>query len=309
MKNLIKKILITGSSGTIGTALCEKLIEKKYEVIGIDKNEPQKEFSNFNFIKFDLTQYPHVIDEKLKEEKNIDLIIHLAANARVLNSILNPNIALENYLTNHFTFEFARVNKIPRMLYASSRETYGDVKELPVSEELAKHTQTKSPYTASKILGESLCYAYNECYNLDFKIARFSNVYGKYDISDRFVPKAIKALNKNQTFYIYGKKKLLDFTYIDDCVDGILILIENWQDSSRVFNVASGEQNTLEYAANLIKTLINSESKIETIPDKKGEVSYYQADISNIKRLGFSPKISLEKGLERSINYYLYDKK
>lgn len=297
------KILITGSSGTIGTRLFEKLLEQGYEVIGFDKkqNNWYSELSK-RTIKGDLLQE----SDFKKIPKNIDLIIHLAANARVYNSVLNPILALENMIMTYHILEFARKQNILRFILSSSREIYGNREESISSEGEVNIQLSESPYSAMKIGAEALVYAYKKCFGIRNIILRFSNVYGRYDISDRFVPLMIKKMRKDQDVFIYGKEKVLDFTYLDDCVKGIIksvILFSKAQNNT--LNIASGEGYTLVEVAQLIKELLGSKSRIHIKANRKGEVVQFIADLSKAKiLLGYEPRYSIQKGLEASVEWY-----
>jgi len=302
MKNQ-KKILITGSSGTIGTRLFEKLLEENYDVIGFDKK------SNIWHKKLDkLTIKGNLLNRKdiNKIPTDIDLIMHLAANARVYNLVVDPDLALENIITTHNILEFARENKTRNFIFSSSREVYGN-KEIIISKENdVDITRCESPYTASKIADEALIHAYYKCFDINYIIFRFSNVYGKYDKSDRFIPVMIKKMKQNQTIDIYGKNKLLDFTYIDDCVEGIIKGVKNFSKiRNNTINLASGRGEKLIDVAKSIKRFLQSKSKISIKSNRSGEVVQYIADISKAKKiLKYKPKFSIQKGIELSIDWY-----
>lgn len=299
------RILVTGSSGMIGTALMQALHKEKHDVIGLDIEKPKHH--SLPYVLHDLRgPIPKTVAQKLLKKK-IDLIVHLAANARVYQLVLDPNRAFDNIAMTHWIFEFARLNKVPRLLFASSRETYGNGNELPVKESVASQRNAESAYTASKIAGEAYCYSYSHCYDLDARIMRYSNVYGRYDMSDRFIPKAISCLKNHKPFSIYGEGKTLDFTYLDDAVAGTLVLIKKWRkdvQEHREYNIAFGEQATLHEVALMIKKLINSKSKVQVGKNLTGEVMNYQADITRMKKLGWEPKTNLEDGLALAIAYY-----
>jgi len=141
---------------------------------------------------------------------------------------------------------------------------------------------------------------------MDYIVLRFSNVYGMYDESDRFIPLMIREMKANKDVAIFGKNKLLDFTYIDDCINGVINSVENFfKVKNNVFNVASGEGSNLVDVADIIKKNLKSESHILVGDNRQGEVVKYIADISKAREmLGYKPKISLEKGIELSIDWY-----
>src|SRR3989338_2615444 len=303
MKNKTKKVLITGSSGTIGTRLFEKLLEKNYNVIGFDKNH-NKWRGNLN--KFT------IIGDLLKKEdiakipNDIDMIVHLAANPRVYDLVVKPDLALENVVTTYNVLEFARKNRVKRVIFSSSREVYGNKKEMVSKETDVDIERCESPYAASKISDEALIYSFSKCYGIDYIVCRFSNVYGMYDESERFIPLMIRKLKKNGDVEIFGKEKILDFTYIDDCVGGVIGCIEKFDNvKNNVFNIASGKGTKLIDVAKIIKKNVNSKSRILIGNNRPGEVVGYIANISKAKKLlEYMPKTSIHEGVKKSINWY-----
>ncbi len=300
----IKKILVTGSSGTIGTRLCEKLLENGYEVVGVDyKLNGWSEKINCTKIKVDLRNKEDVLN---KLPKDVDLIIHLAANARVYNLVVDPSLARDNFEMLFNVLEFTRINNIKRFMFSSSREVYGNSDKVIHKEDEAYVKNCESPYTASKIGGEALVHSYQQCYGINFIIFRFSNVYGMYDCSDRVVPLFIKRCKEGKDLIIFGKEKLLDFTYIDDTIAGILQCIKNFNEiKNEVFNLAYGQGTSILEVAQLIKELLKTNNKIEIRENRTGEVIKYIADISKAKeKIGYNPQTTIAEGVRKSIDWY-----
>ena len=303
MKNKTKKFLITGSSGTIGTRLFEKLLEKNYNVIGFDKNH-NKWRGNLN--KFT------IIGDLLKKEdiakipNDIDMIVHLAANPRVYDLVVKPDLALENVVTTYNVLEFARKNKVKRVIFPSSREVYGNKKEMVSKETDVDIERCESPYAASKISDEALIYSFSKCYGINYIVCRFSNVYGMYDESERFIPLILRKMKKNKNIEIFGKDKVLDFTYIDDCVEGIIKCIEKFDNvKNNTFNIAFGKGSKLIDVTKLIKKNLQSKSRILLGKNRQGEVVRFVADISKAKKmLGYEPKYNLKDGVKLTIDWY-----
>jgi len=293
------KILLTGSSGTIGTRLFETLLENDYEVIGADirHNKWHKH----------IDEKTKIIDLRKPEEFNalphdIDMIIHLAANARVFDLVVEPDLARDNFITTYNVMEFARKNNIKKVIFSSSREVYGNVvTSKPLKERMADFTNCESPYTSTKIAGEALIKSYERCYGIDNILFRFSNVYGMYDESDRVIPLWIDLESKGEDITIFGKEKVLDFTYIDDCINGIILGIKQFDRvKNDIYNLAYGVGTKLFDVAKAISfNVINVE------PNRTGEVVHYVADITKAKNvLGYSPKINIIEGIKKSIEWY-----
>jgi UDP-glucose 4-epimerase len=243
---------------------------------------------------------------------DVDLIVHLAANARVYKLIEDPGKARDNLLTTFSVLEYAREVGAD-VIFSSSREVYGNREKIVHDETDTFVDECESPYTASKVGGEALVTSYANCYDIHTSVLRFSNVYGRYDLSDRVVPLFIAQAVHDQPLTIYGGNKLLDFTYIDDCVRGVLAAINNFRKArGTTFNIASGEGSSLVDLANIICDTIESDSSIEIDGTRTGEVSRFIADTTKARRiLGYHPEYDLQQGIGKTIEWYggkdLYD--
>lgn len=298
------KILITGSSGTIGTRLFERLLNEGHDVTGLDRrpNKWKKEM-DAKTLRVDLLDKEAI----MKVDGGYDAVIHLAANALVYSLVLRPDLAMENVTTTSNVLEYARAKGIGRVLYASSREVYGNLKgKTPVCEADMLIENCESPYAASKVAGEALVHSYSVCYGMRHVICRFSNVYGMYDDSDRVVPKWIRQMAKDEDVTVFGREKTLDFTYIDDCVDGLARIVERFDSvSGETFNLAFGKDERLEDVARMLKGIMKSKSEIRLGDIRPGEVWKYRADNSKAKRLlGYMPKTGINDGLKKAVSWY-----
>lgn len=299
----IKKVLVTGSSGTVGTRLCEILLKRGYDVTGVDI-VPNRWNNDVNKI----TLVGDLRDSSFFERLDkFDLVIHLAAHARVYNSVVNPQLSKDNFDMVFNVMEFVRKNGIKKVFFASSREVYGNTPGKTVhKEEDAIVTLAESPYSATKLAAEAFVHSYKECYGIDFVILRLSNVYGMYDESDRVVPLFIRLINENKDVTVFGEKKLLDFTYIDDTIDGFIKCIENFDKvKNNTFNIASGVGTKILDVAKIVQKKLGKDIKIEIRDTRTGEVMEYIADVSKIKKfVDYSPKTPIEDGIEKAIEWF-----
>ena len=243
------KILVTGSSGMIGTRLCQSLDKSQY--IGIDrvKNIWDRDV-NSQTIRADLCskKWYDLIPV------GVDTIIHLAANSRVKSAIADPAEFLNNIESLFYVLEFARLRKIKKIIFSSSKEIYSKNSTKKHRENSAKIGQSQNPYAASKIAGESLISSYQECYSVDYIILRFSNVYGPYDVTDRVIPLYIRNIISKKNLYLFGANKKLDFIYLDDVIDGILLSLSTFEkNKNQVFNIASGRGTSLAVLSSKIQ--------------------------------------------------------
>lgn len=302
----IKKILITGSSGTIGTRLFETLLEQGYDVIGVDKESHSWNNQSLadRTIILDLRDKTSVINNL---PKDVDLIIHLAANARVHNLVIDPSLARDNFEITFNVLEFARENNIKKFMFSSSREVYGNSEKITHTEDDVHLLHCESPYTASKIGGEALVRSYHLCYQIDSVIFRLSNVYGMYDKSDRLIPLFIRLCHEGSDLVVYGKDKIVDLTYIDDCIAGIASAIADFSSvKNKVYNLAYGSGSLITDVAYSIQKKMHSQNKVQIQGNRTGEVIQYIADITMAKNsFAFNPKTSVQEGIELSVDWYL----
>lgn len=313
-QRLHMKILITGSSGEIGTNLALTLQARGNEVFGVDMRantwtdkiptllqDLSPQFKNYKN-GIGAAQYPHP-----------DVVVHLAANAKVHELVVDPHRALDNIKILFNVLEYCRHNNLP-IIFASSREVYGDIHHMlpektTVREGIADFVLTESPYSASKIAGEALVHSYSRCYGIPHLIFRFSNVYGRFDSDiermERVIPLFIKRILNDEPITIYGKNKTLDFTHVDDTVQGLVKGIDaltSRRVTNYTFNLACGKGYTLEEMAGFIASALGKKIAPTFEDVRPGEISYYVADISAVQeKLGFAPTTTLEEGIKKAI--------
>ena len=289
------KILLTGSAGFIGHALKTFLEKQNVSVVPFDiKNDPKYDIRDITILK-----------RKVKDVKGI---IHLAAVSRVITAQQEPlkcvstNIGgTSNILESARTTE----NEPPWVIFGSSREVFGEPKNFPVTEETPKIPI--NIYGLSKITGERLCETYSKYYGLKIRILRFSNVYtGVNDHLDRVIPKFILQAFKDENLFINGTgEEKFDFTYISDVIKGIygcINDIEKNQDRLNDFNLSIGTPVSLKELAELIIEKTNSNSKIMFNESRDYDVNHFYASPKKAEeQLGFTPKITIEEGIELAI--------
>src|SRR3954452_11868934 len=247
------------------------------------------------------------------EYPEVDVVVHLAAHAKVHQLVRQPHRALENPVLTFNVLEFARQQRLP-IVFASSREVYGDVHRFEGYDEgTADFAFTESTYSASKIAGEAFVYSYARCYGLPYLVFRFSNVYGRYD-NDlqrmvRVIPLFTHQLLREEPITVYGgADKTLDFTYVDDCVAGIVAGVEALgagEVVNETINLAYGQGNTLVACAELIARELGVEPRMTIAPSLLGEVTHYVADLTKARALlGYEPNVALDEGIRRSVAWF-----
>jgi UDP-glucose 4-epimerase len=304
------RILITGSSGQIGTNLGLQLLRQGHFVFGIDKR-PNTWTDELPTLLQDLSTPQHDFKGGIGHVEyppNLDVVVHLAAHAKVHELVEQPHRALENITMTFNVLEFCRHNHLP-VIFSSSREVYGDIHRYITEETYADFAFTESPYSASKIAGEALIYSYAQCYDLRYLVFRFSNVYGRYDNDiermERVIPLFIRKIRQGTPITIFGREKVLDFTYVDDCVDGIikgLDLLASGKEANQIINLAYGQGNSLEAMATYIGEALNVKPDLHFEPARVGEVTHYVANIGKARALlGYNPQTPLRQGLHQAV--------
>jgi len=308
------RILITGSSGQIGTNLALHLLEDGHWVFGVDKR-PNPWTDDFKTLLQDLAGHypPYRGGMNGVEWPEVDLVVHLAAHAKVHQLVRQPQRALENVMMTFNMLEYCRALGLP-LVFSSTREVYGDVHRFDgYGEATADFAYTESPYSASKIGSEGFIYAYAKCYDLRYLVFRFSNVYGRFDNDlermERVLPLFMHQLARSEPITVYGgESKVLDFTYIDDCVDGMVRGIERLatgEVENETINLAFGQGNTLVTAAELIAAELGVTPEIAYKPSLRGEVTHYIADISKARELlGWQPHTPLDAGVPLAVGWF-----
>lgn len=305
-------ILITGSSGQIGTNLALRLLEEGHRVLGVDVR-PNTWTDRVETLLQDLSMPYQEFKSGIGGDTypgDIDVVVHLAAHAKVHELVEHPYRALENITMTFNVLEYCRVNGLP-VVFSSSREVYGDIHRYITEESHADFAFTESPYSASKISGEALVYSYAQCYGIPYLVFRFSNVYGRYDNDiermERVIPLFIRRIQRDQPITIFGQNKILDFTYVDDCVDGIVRGIEllyERRDANHTINLAYGRGHTLIQMAEFVGEALGKRPRITVEPSRVGEVTHYVANIGKARALlGYQPRTPLKQGIQKAIEW------
>lgn len=307
-------ILVTGSSGQVGTNLCLALAKKGIAVVGIDKRE-NSWTDQIPSLRRDLSQGMPGLAEiaALRSDfERPDLVVHLAANAKVHELVLDPSRAHENATITFNVLEFCRQQKLP-VIFSSSREVYGRPEPPAVAEDTTDVFHILSPYAAYKMADEMLIYAYQNCYDLKYLIFRLSNVYGRCDNDldrmTRVIHVFIDQMQRGEPITIFNRHKTIDFTYIDDCINGLMLGIEKLAAGEVVnetVNLSSGSPASLLYLAETIAANLGVTPNIIDKPSQPGEINFYVADLSKAKHLlGYEPQVSFEEGIKRAVEWSL----
>jgi UDP-glucuronate 4-epimerase len=309
-------VLVTGSAGFIGFHLSKALLEKNEKVIGIDnindyyskklkkdRNSILKKYENYIFYHDDVCNINKL--KKIFSENQIEKICHLAAQAGVRYSIENPH-AYQKSNIEGFTniLEMGRQYDIKNFVFASSSSVYGGNKKIPYSEK-DNVMNPISFYGATKLANELMAYSYHYLYKIPTCGLRFFTVYGPWGRPDmayfKFTDKIIKG--EKIDVYNHGKMKR-DFTYIDDIIKGVISSLEK-SFNFEIFNLGNNKPENLLKFIEILEKKIGKKANKKMLPMQSGDMENTYADISKSKKLlGFQPKIDIEDGLGKFIEWY-----
>ncbi len=306
------KVLITGAAGFIGSHLCDRFIKEGFYVIGLDNfltGSPDNIAhlfgnKNFRFIKYDVTNYIYIPDE-------IDIILHFACPASPVDYLKHPihTMKVDSLGTLH-TLGLAK-RKNARYIFASTSEVYGDPQIHPQPETYwgnVNPTGIRSVYDEAKRFSEAMSMAYHREHRIDVRIARIFNTYGeRMRINDgRVIPNFISQALRNENITIYGDgKQTRSFCYITDMVEGIFLLAVKDRLDGEVFNLGNPDEHTVIGVAHKIKKITGSSSNITFLPPLEDDPKRRCPDITKAEKvLRWKPKISLDEGLENTIQYF-----
>ena len=303
------KILVTGGAGFLGSHLCERLLSQEHEVIALDNfytgsKENIKHLTshpNFELIRHDVT-FPLYLE--------VEGIFNLACPASPVQYQKHPVQTFKTSVNGAINLLGLAKRTGARILQASTSEVYGDPTVSPQAEEYWGNVNPigiRSCYDEGKRAAESLFMDYNREFNVDIKIARIFNTYGpRMAINDgRVVSNFIVQALRDEDLTIYGDgKQTRSFCYVDDLIEGLVTLFFKENVSGPV-NLGNPIPATMLELANEIRLLCNSKSKIIHLPLPSDDPTNREPDIKRAQNLlGWSPKISRDVGLERTISYF-----
>jgi UDP-glucose 4-epimerase len=305
------KILITGGAGFVGSHLCDRYTKNNDTVVCLDN------FMNGNLINirhllnnrnFKLVQ-GDILDYDLLEKimRDVDAVFHLAAQIHVDRSIIEPKLTYDvNVLGTQNILEIARMYDVEKIVHASTSEVYGSAEFAPMDE---KHPlNAPHPYGASKIAADRMCHAYIETYGLNICIMRPFNLYGPRQQDSGYggvISIFTRRVLSGAPPIIYGSgEQSRDYTFVDDIVRAYDLILRHSSPIREPVNFGTGAEIKINDLASKIIHLCGKDMAPVHVEGRPGEVERLVADITRAKKLGWTPKYSLNQGLKRFIDWY-----
>lgn len=307
------QVFVTGGAGFIGQHLVKHMLEKKNKVTIYDnlKNNSKESISNIKklgakLIKGDVTNF----DLVKKSITGHDIVIHLAAQINVQDSIKNPQYTNNVNVTGTLNVLQACVEKnIKNIIAPSSAAVYGDQKDLPISENSI--TKPISPYGATKLAMENYLQAFSNCYDLNCISLRLFNVYGNGQTSAYagVITKFLQNIHQNKPIIIFGDgSNTRDFVSVNDVVQAFDRSIEQIDGKKgNFYNIASGKYVSIKDLAQMMIDISGKKIPIIYKKAKKGDIKHSQVSVWLAKKeLGYNPQVELKNGLQELIKEFTY---
>ena len=330
----MKKILVTGAAGFIGSHLSRRLLARGDEVVGLDNVndyydvrlkhdrlsllEPEK---NFRFVRMSLEERDGITD--LFARERFDVVVNLAAQAGVRYSLQNPHAYIDSNIVGFMNIlEGCRHNGVRHLVYASSSSVYGDNTRMPFS---IHHTvdHPVSLYAATKKANELMAHTYSSLYNLPTTGLRFFTVYGPWGRPDMALFLFTKAILEGRSIDVFNHGKMQrDFTYVDDIVEGVMRVADNvptpnssWSGDTpdpgtsyapyRIYNIGNNSPVELMRFIEVLEECLGRKAEKNLLPIQAGDVPATYADVDDLTRdVGFKPATSIEDGIRRFVEWY-----
>ena len=319
----MKKIIVTGGSGFIGTNLVNYLIKKRYFVINLDKltyssnthNDEIRNKKNYKLIKIDINNQDKLI--KIIKKNKPKAVFNLAAETHVDRSIDGPKKFIHTNINGTYNLleclRFLKKKKITsKLIHVSTDEVYGDIKKGVRSSEEDKY-EPSSPYSASKASADHLVKSYIRTYDLNAVISNCCNNYGPYQFPEKLIPKIISNIFNNKELPIYGEgKNSREWIHVRDHCEALFTLYLKGRNGES-YNVGSGINlrniDLVKKILRICKTMgikIGNKTKIKFVKDRPGHDFRYALDNKKIfKEMKWKSNINFEQGLKETIEWYL----
>ena len=315
----MKRVLVTGGAGFIGSHLCQCLLREGYEVVCLDNfdafYDPAIKRKNveeilgtaadgaFQLVEGDIRDAGLL--EDLFRRSSFDLVIHLAARAGVRPSLDQPLLYEEVNVTGTLNLlEACREFGVKDLIFGSSSSVYGKNSKIPFSEEDRLEAMI-SPYAVTKRIGELFCSVYHHLYGMNIFCLRFFTVYGPRQRPEMAIHKFARLIDQGEQVPLYGDgTSQRDYTYIDDIIDGVMGAVHNLKGYA-IFNLGESQTVPLRELVSHLEGVLGKKAEIEELPEQPGDVPITYADITQARRLlGYDPQVGIEEGVKRFASWF-----
>lgn len=317
------KILVTGAAGFIGMHVCQRLLARGNQVIGIDnlndyydvllkeqRLSQLMQYPNFQFVRLDIADRDGV--SKIFKQAEPNYVINLAAQAGVRYSIENPHAYVDSNMVGFLNIlEGCRHSQVQHLVYASSSSVYGGNIKTPFSE-TDRVDQPVSLYAATKKANELMAHSYSRLYRIPATGLRFFTVYGPWGRPDMAYFSFTQAILEGKSIDVFNHGQLQrDFTYIDDIVESVVCVVEkpmsrNFEVPHQVFNVGNHKPIALLTFIENIEKALNRKAIKNFLPMQPGDMHTSHADTRRLQEwVGFSPATTLEDGVQKFVTWYV----
>jgi UDP-glucose 4-epimerase len=303
----MRKILLTGGAGNIGSALSKKLLEDaENELVVVDNlstgsiDKLPKGFEKFKFIKADTNNRREMSDIMLAN--NFDYVFHYAALVGVKRTQDNPIQVLEDIEGIKNMLTLSKNSGVRRFFFSSSSEVYGEPVSIPQNEQTTP-LNSRVPYAVVKNIGEAYCKSFKQEYDLDYTVFRFFNTYGPHQTTDFVISKFLVKALRNEDISIYGDgSQTRTFCYVDDNIEATTNALYHDQFVNDVVNIGGAKIYTVLELANKIVELTGSKSKLVFLPPLvDGDMTRRQPDNSKMKQSLGRDLITLDDGIKKML--------
>ena len=309
----MKKILVTGADGFIGSHLTQTLASKGYNVQALSR---YISFNNWGWLEqLDCKNDIEILSGDIRDPnycktitKDVEIIFHLAALIAIPFSYMAPDSYIETNIKGTLNIcQAARENGVSRLIHTSTSEVYGTAQYVPIDE---KHPlQPQSPYSATKIAADAMAMSFYNSFDLPVTIARPFNTYGPRQSARAVIPTIITQIASGKKEIQLGDPSpTRDFNYVEDCCRGFVMLAESEKTIGETINIGSNTEISIEDTFNLIKELMSSDVTLVNDEKRKrpekSEVFRLWCDNKKIKELvGYEPKVDIKNGLKKTIDW------
>lgn len=310
-------VLVTGGAGFIGSHLVERLLREGNRVTCLDNFnpfydprikrgnvEPFLSYSQFRLVEGDIRDT--AVLSSLFRDKDIDVVVHLAAMAGVRPSVEDPQLYNDvNVLGTTNLLEHCREAGLKKFVFGSSSSVYGLNEKVPFCEDAAVG-RTASPYGATKLAGEALCHTYHHLYEIPMVCLRFFTVYGPRQRPEMAIHKFIRLIHSGEEVPVYGDgTSRRDYTYVDDIIEGVTAATECPR-GFEIVNLGGSRTTALLELIRLVESCFGEKATVKVLPAQMGDVPITYASVEKGKRLlGYEPAVPIEEGIERTIRWFL----